>query len=576
MAARAIARAAIASALALMLVLAGFSVSADRGKLCGEIVGDVEQAEAVPAVAAPIIIFGVALFVCGISVSGYAASKGITDDQALNQLWVQFERRFADAAKLLKDYGPALVGGPIALALIPGWNNVVAPSLTEFILDTEGLTETSASVITYPELTTSGVTFTVSDDWTNGAYNTMNGTNIAWTQQYFYVGSGVYTDDNDVQQSGYAYFVGNGASSQSYPAISHAEVATTEPYVRLKLQLDSIELFRILHDYVEGGTGNVIVAPDGTKALQAGGGSAKLSSGEWTTIGRFSFTSVSTEVARALDATYTPVVSDGEQAISTAVEVLGTPTEIKNSVKDGKGAYAAAVVAAVGDSTVNPDALDGESDYETALGTLNVGNNDIYAQNVIGNGISQGIQNLLDAANGVLSDILTGVNTIAESVANVVTGVVEAVTAFFQPVIDFFVPPVDKSDDLGDASTGFYQEYEGYQFENFPLCLITDFQNLYEKVNVERSVTPSNYVPSHFVVELPNYNITSTKQKDLRADVTHFFSDKYFGMTLGDWTHLFFYVSSILGAIFLIGRELDIVVDNYDWMDTTEQIRNGD
>lgn len=169
------------------------------------------------------------------------------------------------------------------------------------------------------------------------------------------------------------------------------------------------------------------------------------------------------------------------------------------------------------------------------------------------------------AWSDVVSDIPSSLESIQEAVISGFAGVLEGVQTFFRPVVEFFAPlDIRDSDDIGDLVISNVSKEHTFTTK-FPFCLVNDYKSLYEKAITPAGGSSDYPTPGHFVVKLPAMNGLNSQPTTL--DMTHFFTDKYMGLTLGQISQLFVSIACLAMFLNWVGDMINVVKSpNYGYV----------
>lgn len=525
-----IARCAASLALSAALVLAGFCAGAGQGARAGH---DVQQAYAVGEVQAA-RAFATILGSMGFSVGAYAVKNSLSFDDAADNLYVDFNNAMsADPVhSLVTSAVSALVASPTGVVFASlGLTVDALKGIAQWMLD-DGLLD--ASSVSYPDVvyspanlsfSVSDAPFSVSDYPSYGGMSSWNG---------------------DV---GYSFF-----SSFEIVSASYSKWSSDIPYIlvfTLRSPSDSPS------SYSAG-----LYASESNRLATSGGG---LPGGDTFELHYFpttvslptyafptSLSSMPSSFARYLDSSYE---STGVGVTTpTDIAVSGAPANIgSSSTAADAQAFADAVSANLADKTL------------VANGTTV--NNYSYGDIVTDGTVTPPADNILDwlqenlgALQGTLEGVLEGIQAGTIEIVDAVTAapatVIEGVQTFFSPVVQLFTPSDLSDDDIGQMISSNASGSHTFA-QHFPFCVLNDYMSAFNSLAVgQQSRAAINYTPLHFVITIPAAGYSGGKP--VKMDFTHYFTDEFYGFTLGRFSQLVLSVCTFIAILSFVARLVGI------------------
>lgn len=515
-----LARCAASLALSAALVLTGFCAGAGQGARAGH---DVQQAYAVGEVQAA-RAFATLLGSMGFSVGAYALKNSVSFDTAADNLYVDFNNS-ADVDPIrgiVTSAVSSLVASPAGVAFVNlGLTVDAIKGIAQWMLDGGYL---DSSVLTYSPVAISGASFSL-------PVLDRSLSNTSWT--YLYTMKYQWSSD-----SSDAYFYIN------YPN-PNASYTVTWAYN------SSFKAYGYKFEPVKSSfSGGEVKAFNPETNSQYNFGSNVYNS-FW--ILDFPNISVSSLLAYSVDSSYSPDVSSGV-AVPSDTALSGAPANIgSSSTASDAQAFADAVSTNLADKTL---VANGTTVNNYTYGDIVTdGTSASPADNIL-DWLRENLGALQGTLEGVLEGIQAGTLEIVDAVSAVPATVMEGVTTFFDPLVKLFSPPDVSNDDIGDMIVSNANGSHTFT-QHFPFCVLNDYMSAFESLAVTQgSRAALNYTPSRFVITLPAAGYSGGKE--VKLDFTHYFSDEFYGFTLGRFSQLVLSLCTFLGVLSFVARLVGI------------------
>lgn len=502
------------SALSLALVLCGFCAGAGTGAKAGQ---DIQTAYAIgEGMAAR--AFATLLGSVGFSVGAYAATNNQSFDDAAQGLYDAFSSSGNASVDPIKNACFAMAASPAGVTFANlGLTAVVLTGLAQWIQGQKFLND---SALVYPDVTVSSGSKSYSIPVTaEPSFSVPDHTYSGATSSYFffysYYHDGVYTAWNPTKC---VFVSGSAYSDGSY-----------------FYTFDTDSVWNTFRRYY----------PSGNDFL---GGSTSVGT-NFVVSSYTQISSLSPFLALLLNSSYAPTGTGVSVPADTAVS--GAPANVTtgSTATDAK-TFADAVSANLADKTLVTDG--------TTVNNYSYG--DIVTDGTAAppaDGILDWLQENFGALQGTLEGVLEGVQAIPDAFATSIDTVLEGVQTFFQPVVDFFSPTPKTDDDFKALVVGSGNGSHTFT-KHFPFCVLNDYLSAFNSLAVQqKGRVAANYTPVKFVITLPD-GYKDSSGKPIEMDLTHYFTDKHYGLTMGDFSKICFSVITFLAVLSFVARLVSI------------------
>lgn len=517
------------SVLSLSLVLCGFCAGASSGAKAGH---DIQTAYAIgEGMAAR--AFATVLGSLGFSVGAYALNNNSSFDDAAQGLYDAFTSSGNVSVDPVKNACFALAASPAGVAFSNlGLTVSVLQGLVEWM---QGQDFIQSSDITYPDVSVSSGSSTYSYRVLDFAHSSISSSVIGYDDLPYVpvfgsssLSASYYPSDFSISDLSLT------SSSISFYCVSSSFALTSS------LPANSLWFYAIITSNASGSFSyhNLAVTSPISSSNPASVSVSINTNGY----------SISPYLARLLNSSYSSVGTGVSVPADSAVS--GAPANVTTgSTAADAQAFADAVSANLADKTLVTDG--------TTINNYTYG--DIVTDGAAAPdaGILDWLQENLGALQGTLEGVLEGVQAIPQAITAGVDAVLEGVQSFFQPVVDFFSPTPKTDDDFKNLVAGSGSGSHTFT-QHFPFCVLNDYLSAFNSLAVQQKArAAANFTPSNFVITLPA-QYKDSDGKPFKMDLTHYFTDEFYGLTMGDFSKICFSLITFIAVLSFVARLVSI------------------